>query len=91
MAFNADLTWDENLCRDIQMAGRNLKNALIAGEESYQEWQSYRAGRTNTVIAAVFDPVRSEGDVAELDSAYAALHDLYNCASGASITGMVVR
>lgn len=79
MSYNDDLTWDA-LSRDAQNAGRQLKTALLGGLEAYNEWQSYRAGRTNADIATALGAPVTEAWVVDLDSAFSAGKELYDYA-----------
>lgn len=49
------------------------------GNEQYNEWQSFRAGRTNATIAGVLG--KTETQVAEMDACFAALKSLYDQAN----------
>jgi hypothetical protein len=77
MTYNADMTW-------IQVSGvagnyaRILISALTEGQKAYDEWQSFRAGRTNLEIATALSV--TEAAVADLDSCYSAMLAVYNYA-----------
>ena len=75
MTYNADQTWTD-LSRDTQNASRNLINVLTQGLTAYDEWQSFRASRTNAAIATALS--RTEAEVADMDSAYAAMKAAYD-------------
>lgn len=83
MTYNADLTWTD-LSRDTQNASRNAINVLTQGLTAYDEWQSFRNARTNAQIATALG--RAESEVADMDSAYAALLALYNYANNQTPT-----
>lgn len=77
MAYNGDKTW-EDLSGRAGSGARNVISALTQGVDHYNEWQSFRAGRTNAQIAAAL-PLKQNGDtvteaeVADMDSCYAAM------------------
>lgn len=78
MTYNPDKTWDV-LAREAGGFAKTLIQVLVNGEEAYNEWQSFRAGRTNLEIATALS--RTETEVAELDACYAALKMLYDYAN----------
>ena len=83
--YNDDLTWAK--LADIAAAGaETMINALIHGLELYNEWQSFRAGRTNAQIAAAPGIGKSETQVAEMDACFAALKELHDCASNMAVS-----
>lgn len=67
--YNGDLTWEDNSNR-AGRAARGLLAALSTGVELYNEWQSFRGGRTNAQIATALS--RTEAEIADLDSCFAA-------------------
>jgi len=75
MAYNADLTWVQ-LTAGAGFHSKTYLQVLTNGNEAYNEWQSFRAGRTNLEIATALG--RTETEVAEMDAAYAALKLLYD-------------
>ena len=78
MAYNADLTWGDLSYK----AGQQAQNTIATLNESlnqYNEWQSFRAGRTNAQIATALS--RTESEVAEMDACFAALKELYDYAN----------
>ena len=77
MVYNNDLTW-EDLSRDAQTAARAIINALREGVKQYDEWQNFRAGRTNAQIATALS--RTETEVGEMDSCFAAMLAINNYA-----------
>lgn len=75
MTYNNDLSW-EDLSR---IAGNNSNNVMATlgeGKRQYDEWQSFRAGRTNAQIATAL--ARTEAEVAEMDACFAAMLALFN-------------
>lgn len=78
MAYNAELTWDD-LVRQLGLHCRNTIQSLDIGVREYNEWQSFRAGRTNAAIATALS--KPEADIANMDSAYAAFKVIYDFAN----------
>lgn len=78
MAYNDDLTWDD-VANKAGSRGNDLISALLQGQREYDEWQSFRAGRTNAQIATALS--RTETEVAELDSCYSAFKALNDYAN----------
>lgn len=81
--YNNDLSWD-TLARNCHYASRDLKVALNNGIDAYNEWQSFRAGRTNAEIATALS--RTETEVAEMDAALSACKILYDGANNVAIS-----
>lgn len=77
MTYNADKTW-ENLSSRAGAGARDMITTLTAGQDNYQEWQSFRAGRTNAQIAT--DLGRAEAEIADMDACHAAFLELFNFA-----------
>jgi hypothetical protein len=75
MAYNVDLTWTQ-LTSDAGFHARTYLQVLTNGNDAYNEWQSFRAGRTNLEIATALG--RTEIEVADMDAAYAALKLIYD-------------
>lgn len=78
MVYNNDITWVD-ASRDAQNASRNLITAMREGERQYNEWQNFRASRTNAQIATALG--RTETEVADMDSCFAALLAIKNYAN----------
>lgn len=78
MAYNDDKTWAD-LSRDVGIGSNTLITTLVEGQNKYNEWQSFRAGRTNTEIATALGV--TDADVANMDSCYSAMLALYNYAN----------
>lgn len=76
--YNGDQTWT-TLSSTASASAETLKEALIHGLDAYNEWQSFRAGRSNATIAGVLSV--AEAQVAEMDSCYAAMKELHDCAN----------
>lgn len=75
MSYNEDLEW-EPLAQYLEAGLENFHQALEDMKKRYDRWQSYRAGRTNADLAAVFGvrvsgETTQESDVADMDAAYA--------------------
>ena len=83
MAYNGDLTW-LNVSNRGGSVARQLIDSLNRALNEYEEWQSFRAGRTNAQIATALS--RTETEVAELDSCFAAGLALFNYADNATPT-----
>lgn len=81
--YNADWSWPD-WSRQAEMFARPMVERLIMGEELYNRWQNYRAGRTNAQLATALG--RTETEVSELDAAFAALHTLYQCANNVDVS-----
>ena len=78
MAYNAELTWDE-LVKILASTCRNEIQQLEVGLREYNEWQSFRAGRTNAAIATALS--KPEADIANMDAAYSAFKETYDFAN----------
>ncbi len=78
MTYNDDLTWTD-LSKIAGQQAADLISTLLSAMNNYNEWQSFRAGRTNAEIATVLG--KTETQVAELDACFAAFLDLYNAAN----------
>ena len=80
MTYNTDETW-LTISNKLSSDSRNAIQHLEVGLRGYNEWQSFRAGRTNAQIAALTGFSRTEAEIADMDSAYAglkAIHDYAN-------------
>jgi hypothetical protein len=73
VAYNGDKTWDE-LVNEIGQPAQQLLRSIREGQGHYDEWQSFRDGRTNADIATSLG--RSETEVAEMDAAFAAFNSI---------------
>ncbi len=78
MTYNGDLTWGDLAYKAGQQA-QNMIASLTAGLNEYNEWQSYRAGRTNAEIATALG--KTESQVAEIDACFGALKEMYDYAN----------
>ena len=56
-----------------------MKDTILNGLEGYNEWQSFRASRTNAQIATALG--RTESEVAELDAAFSAIKEIHDFAN----------
>ena len=83
MTYNADKTWVE-LSGYAGQHARNLMVQVDAGLNAYNEWQSFRAGRTNAQIATAL--TRTETEVAELDACFAAFKTAHDALNNVAIT-----
>lgn len=83
MTYNDDLTWAK--LSDLAAAGAETTiNALIHGLELYNEWQSFRAGRTNLQISLAL--AKTEANVADMDACFAAFKELHDCAANVAVS-----
>lgn len=78
MAYDGDQTWDD-LVGDLSVKARNFVHNLLLYHEAYNDWQTFRDGRTDAQIATALS--RATADVADLDAAYAAFKDLHDLAN----------
>jgi hypothetical protein len=76
--YNDDMAWAD-LSRIASNQAANLNTALIIGNEQYNEWLSFQAGRTNLAIATALG--KTETQVAELAACFAAFKALYDKAN----------
>lgn len=83
MAYNADMVWSD-WTKELGSVARNSIQHLEVGLRAYNEWQSFRAGRTNAAIATALS--RTESEIAEMDSAFAALKALHDCANNVAVS-----
>jgi len=83
MAYNKDMTWDD-VVGSLGFYSNKTKSALLDGLEAYNEWQSFRAGRTNAEIATSLSV--DETWIAEADAAYAALFEIYQSAANFAVS-----
>lgn len=60
MPYNGDMTWDD-LKRDAERQGKAAFINTEAQIRGYDEWQSFRAGRTNTQIAMALGITKAAG------------------------------
>lgn len=82
MSYNNDLTWVD-LSRQTTSITSSMIALLNQGLEAYNNWQSFRAGRIDADIATAL--ARTAAEVADMDSAMAALkalHDFANNVAG---------
>lgn len=88
MTYNGDQTWT-SLAGAASASAETLKEALIHGKDAYDEWQSFRAGRNNTMIAATLttaERIVTEGMVAEMDACFGALKELHDAANNVAVS-----
>lgn len=78
MTYILDKTWP-NLASDATAVSTNLRESLIHGKESFEEWIHFSAGRSNAAIAAALGV--TEAQVADLAAAHQAALELYNFAT----------
>ena len=83
MPYDGDLTWT-NLSDRGGSVARDIIASLNRGLNEYNEWQSFRAGRTNAQIATAVS--RTETEIAELDACFAAGLAMYNYADNQTPT-----
>ena len=77
MAYNGDHNW-AYLSGEAGRVARQLQGYLRESQATYDEWQSFRAGRTDADIATVLG--RPETEIAEMDSCYAAFTEIFDFA-----------
>lgn len=86
MVYNEQKTW-ENVSTSGGSIARDLIAVLNRALNEYNEWQSFRAGRTNAQIATdLAETGIVEADVAALDSCFAAGLALFNYANNGTPT-----
>lgn len=83
MTYNDDLTWTD-LSKIAGQQAADLISTLLSANNNYNEWQSYRAGRTNAQIATVLG--KTETQVAEMDACFAAFLEIYNAANNVAVS-----
>lgn len=83
MVYNEDTTWND-LSKMAGQQASDLIFALNAGLNSYNEWLSFSAGRTNAEIATAL--AKTEAQVAELGACFAAFKDIYDAANNVSVS-----
>ena len=76
--FNNDLNFD-TLARHAHDHARQLIKSMNDGVNAYNEWQSFRAGRTNAEIATAL--LRTETEIGEMDACFSALKLIYDYAN----------
>ncbi len=85
MTYNDDLTWTD-LSKIAGQQAFDIISTLTSGMNNYNEWQSFKAGRTNAAIATALG--KTEAQVAEMDACFSAFVELYNAANNvATYTG----
>jgi len=83
MTFDKDMTWDD-LARLAQQRSRAVINALNEAKLAQEEWNSFREGRTDAVLATYFDsgngsrPGTTAAEVAELKKVFTSFKDVYD-------------
>lgn len=86
MVYNDQKTW-ENVSNAGGSVARDVIAVLNRALNEYNEWQSFRAGRTNAQIATDLGETGIlEADVAALDSCFSAGLALYNYADNSTPT-----
>lgn len=78
MTYNDDLTWAD-LSKIAGQQAADLISTLTSGLVNYNEWQSFRAGRTNADIATALGKTTTQ--IAEMDACFATFLELYNAAN----------
>lgn len=81
--YIGDMTWSD-LTQACSQISDNLRATLQRGLEEYNEWQRFRAGRTNAQIATAVS--KAEADIAAMDAAFAAAKALYDYANNQTPT-----
>lgn len=76
MPYNDDTVWDDWVLV-AEGQGRQVMEAIRNGKSrGYDEWQSFRSGRSNVQIAT--DLGRQESEIAEMDAAFSSFLHLEN-------------
>ena len=83
MTYNDDFTWSD-LSKIAGQQAADMTTQLTSGLVSYNEWQSFRAGRTNAAIATVLG--KTETNIAEMDACFGAIKELYDAANNVAIS-----
>jgi len=78
MTYNDDLTWTD-LSKIAGQQAADLISTLTDGLNNYNEWQSFRAGRSNTDIATALG--KTDTQIAEMDACFSAIKELYDAAN----------
>jgi hypothetical protein len=78
MPYDPDTGWS-NWAREAEIHSREMINRLTLSVEAYNEWQTFRAARSNATIAT--DLGKTETEIADLDAAFAAFKELYDFAN----------
>lgn len=73
MSYNADQRWPDLVYLLAANAGP-VKTALINAREAFEEWISFRAGRSDAQIAA---DLTAQGDRTVLESEIAAMNNAF--------------
>jgi len=81
--YNIELTWAQ-ISNRLGDQARNTIAQMTNCDVMYDKWQSIRAGRTNAEIAIALG--KTEFEIAEMDSAFAAFYQLYQYATNQSNT-----
>lgn len=88
MAYNGDLKWADLAALAAAGSG-TLVNAVMHGQELFQKWTSFAAGRDNATIAAALSLTSgqtiTEAQVADLAACFQAFYELNACASNQPI------
>ena len=77
MTYNADQTW-ATLSNEAGRVARQMQGYMRESQASYNEWQNFRNSRTDAQIAT--DLGKTETEIAELDSCYAAFQEIFDFA-----------
>ena len=77
MPYDPDMTWS-NWVQVAQIGAHELLRQINAGVNTYDEWQTFRAARSNADIATALG--KTEGEVADMDSCFAAFKEIYDFA-----------
>ena len=77
MTYNGDLIWND-LSNNAGRVARQLSGYMREALSEYAEWQSFRDSRTDAQIAVALG--KTEAEIAELDSCYAAFTEIFDFA-----------
>lgn len=74
MPYDPDTGWS-HWARLAEIYASDLIRFLTLSEEAYNEWQTFRAARSDADIATALG--KTEAEIADLDSCFAAFHEIY--------------
>ena len=77
MPYDPDTGWS-NWARQAEMNASNAIRFLREWEEVYNDWQTFRASRSDADIATALG--KTEAEIADLDACFAAFKEIYDFA-----------
>lgn len=88
MPYDGDQTWPD-LTSSLDQKARQLVQNLLLYNEAYNDWQTFRAGRTDAQIATDLTNLGPQTVtttmVSEMDSAFSSFKDLHDLANNAAV------